>query len=395
MRRRVFGWIACGAFLFQSGIAVAQNTLETLQQELDEAKQQHQDVTSQVLSNFFNQIDPAMGSPDAALALYVQVCSAQPDFVPPDTRQTNESPLLASLLACGIPPTPVMTEHEEESATEKEARLAIDQANLARFGAVLQLHCGLMHYAALFVVKPDQKDLQNDWVAWLTSAAQIYPQTSVPAVSSDQNPEPRKKKRDWDGITRPPPFDPADMKGKAMRDSLISKFLGFNSWADKDQGGWAVQDLPRLFRANVLEPLRVSPTAATLAAWDAYIAMANVDEKDNDKWNQVDYPPLQFDRACDDYIVAPSPEKLEGLVDLIKANPTYPQVDDWINRVHQLLDDYRTHHGGNAPVAQNPASAPAPSTPATNSNVIVTTQQQGDATIIITHTNSAPANPQP
>jgi len=400
MRRRGFGWIACGAFLFQGGIAVAQNTLETLQQELDEAKQQHQDVTTQVLSNFFGQIDPAMASPDAAVALYVQVRSAQPDFTPPDAKQDNESTLLASLLACGIPPTPVVTEHEEESETEKEARVAIDQANLARLGAVLQLHCGLMHYAALFVVKPDQKDLQNDWVAWLTSAAQIYPQTSVPAVPADQNPEPHKKKRDGeDGphvITRPPPFDPADMKGKAMRDSLISKFLGFNSWAAKDQGGWAVHDLPKLFRTNVLEPLRASPTAATLAAWDTYIAMVNADEKDNDKWNQVDYPPLQFDRACDDYAIAPSTEKLEGLVNLIKANPTYPQVDDWINRVHQLLDDYRTSHGGNAPVTQNPATAPAsaPSTPATNSNVIVTTQQQGDATIIITHTNSAPANPQ-
>jgi hypothetical protein len=194
-----------------------------------------------------------------------------------------------------------------------------------------------------------------------------------------------------------------------MRDSLISKFLGFNAWPEKNStagntsgsssdgkapGDWSVQDLPSLFRANVLEPLRASPTAATLAAWDAYIAMMNADEQDNDKWNQVDYPPLQFDRACDDYTVAPSTEKLEGLVNLIKANPTYPQVDDWITRVHQLLDDYRTRQGGNAPVAQNPATAPTPSTPGGTSNVIVTTQQQGDATIIITHTNAAPANPQ-
>jgi hypothetical protein len=253
-----------------------------------------------------------------------------------------------------------------------------------------------MHYAALFVVKPDQKGLQDNWVAWLTSAAQIYPQLSVSALNSDQNPEPeapKKKKDAEDGA--PHPFNPEDMKGKAMRDSLISKFLGFNSWADKDQGGWSVRDLPRLFRTNVLEPLRTSPTTATLAAWDAYIAMANADEQDNDKWNQVINPPLQFDRACDDYAVTPSTEKLETLVALIKANPTYPKVDDWITKIGKMMDDYRAHHGGAAPVAQSPTtnSAPsAPSAPTDNPNVTVTTEQQGDATIIITHTNSAPIN---
>jgi hypothetical protein len=369
MRRYGLGWIAWGAFLFQGGFAMAQNSLNALEQELNEAKQQHQEVTAQALANFFSQIDAAMGSPDAAVALYQQAGGILPD------------------------PTPVVTEHENETATEKQARLALDQANLSRLGAVLQLHCGLMHYAALFVVKPDQKGLQDEWVAWLKSAAQIYPQLGGPAGNSDQKPEPPKKKKDkGEGAPRPPSFNPADLKGKAMRDSIISKFLGFKGWADKEQGGWAVQNLPKLYRANVLEPLRASPTTATLAAWDAYIAMANADEKDNDKWNQVVYPPLQFDRACDDYSVAPVTEKLEGLVGLIKANPTYPQVDDWISRVRQLMDDYRARHGGNTTVAPNPA--PAPSSPPGNPNVIVTTTTQGDMTIITTRTNSAPTNPQ-
>ena len=65
--------------------------------------------------------------------------------------------------------------------------------------------------------------------------------------------------------------------------------------------------------------------------------MANADEKDNDKWaHEVDFPPLQFDRACDDYAVTPSTEKLEGLVNLIKANPTNPHADDWFTRVGGL-----------------------------------------------------------
>jgi hypothetical protein len=322
------------------------------------------------MANFFSQLDAAMASPDGAVALYEQAGGTPPD------------------------PAPVVTEHENETETEKEARLAVDQANLSKFGAVLQLHCGLMHYAALFVLKPDQKGLQDEWVAWLQKAAQIYPLLAMPQNTEDQNPTPPpsdskgKKNREARNKARTPSFNPGDLKKKSMSDSIISKFLGFNAWGDKEQGTWAVQDLPKLFRTNVLEPLRTAPTPATLAAWDAYIAMANADETDNTKWNQVVYPPLQFDRASDDYAIQPSTDKLEVLVNLIKANPTFPQADDWITRVHQLLADYRAKHGGPPVTTQAPATNST--TPVGNPNVTITTEQQGDATIIITHTNSAP-----
>ncbi len=370
MRRYLWGYIAGGAYLLQGGFAVAQSSLDALQQELNEAKQQHQDVSSQVLSNFFSQLDPAMASPDSATALYQQAGGAMPD------------------------PSPIVTQNEDETPTEKQARLAFDQANLTRLGTVLQLQCGLMHYAALFVVKPNQPGLQNDWVTWLKSAAQLYPQIAVPA-QPDAPPQEHHKKRREDGQgnakaqTRPPPFDPSDVAGKAMKDTAISKFLAFNAWGDKEQGGWAVKDLPKLYRTNVLEPLRASPTADTLAAWDAFIAMANADEKDNDKWNQVVYPPLQFDRACDAYSIAPSTDKLEALVNLVKANPTYPKVDDWISRVSQLMGDYRSHHGGGPASAQNPAGPTPSNIAAGGTNVTVT--KEGDMTIITTNTNSAPS----
>ena len=368
------GWaLALGlAFLLPGHLLRAQSSLDALEEALKEAKQQRQDATTQVLTNFFTQVDAAMASPEAAIALYQQAGGTLPD------------------------PTPVVTEHENETETEREARQALDQANLTRLGAVLQLHCGMMHYAALFVVRPDQKGLQDDWAAWLKTAAATYPQLNLPAPPPEEKPDPQKKKKNRDGgakaTTRPPPFNPSDLKEKAMRDSIISKFLAF-PWADKEQGGWSVQGLPELYRTNVLTPLRTSPTPATLAAWDTYIALANSDEHDDLKWNQVDFPPLQFDRACDDYAVTPSTEKLEVLVDLIKANPTAPQADDWIARVRGLLDDYRAHHGGAPAIAQNPApsSPPAPTDP----HVTVTTVQQGDATIITTHTNSAPVQNAP
>lgn len=185
-------------------------------------------------------------------------------------------------------------------------------------------------------------------------------------------------------------FDPSDLKTKALRDTIITKYLAFTAWGDKEQGAWAVKDIPRLYRANVLDPSRTAPTTTTLANWDVYIAMANADEKDNDKWNQQVYPPLQFDRATDDYALAPSTEKLEGLVNLIKASPTNSHADDWIARVRQLMDTYQASHGGAQAAMQTPALVTPVPAPTADPNVTVTQQQQGDATIITTHTNAAP-----
>lgn len=361
-----------GVVLFHGGIACAQNSLQALQEELKEAKDAHQQITAQALANFFGQVDPAMTSPDAAVALYQQAGGVLPD------------------------PAPVITENENETATEKQNRLALDQANLTRMAAVLQLQCGMLHYAALFVTKPDQEGLKDQWVAWLKSAAQAYPQAvNVPVTNpppANGDPESHHHKNKDAGIKPPAPFNPSDLKGKAMKDTIISKFLAFNAWGDKEQGGWAVKDLPKLYRSAVLEPLRATPNAATLVAWDTYIAMANADEPDNDKWAQVIFPPLKFDRACDDYSATPSTEKLEGLVNLIKANPTNPHADEWISRVSGLMDDYKAKHGG-AP-APPPATATTTMTPS-DPDVSVTTEQQGDATIITTHSNGAPVAPAP
>jgi hypothetical protein len=379
------------AVLFQSGsVARAQNSLQALEQELKEAKQQHDDTTSQTMASFFQQVDAAMASPDAAAALYEQAGGTPPD------------------------PTDVVTVHDSETATEKDARLARDQANLTIYGTALELQCGLLHYAALFVTKPDQPGLQDDFTNWLKTAAKTYPQLALPPIDKNAAPpvDTHKKKKDRDRERDreqeaadllapptppppPPPYNPTEIKNRAMRDTLISKYLGFKAWGDKsstdkNQGDWAVADIPKLYRQYVLDPQRTAPTTATLAAWDAYIAMANSDERDTDTWTQSTYPPLQFERACDDYTIAPSTEKLEGLIALIKANQTHPQAGEWFTRVEKMMNDYAVAHGG-AP--QTPAPSSSASAP-TNSNQTVTTE--GDMTIITTaHTNAAPTTPPP
>ncbi len=345
MRRIGVAAIGLTVFFLQGISAYAQDTVEALEKDLQDIKQSHQEATSQAVANFFTQVTTASQNPDAALALYQQSGGAMP------------------------PPTPVNSQHAHETPTEKEARDAQDAAMQVNLAYVAQLHCGLLHYAALFVTSPGQKGLHDEWIAWLKNTPQIFLQ-----IKEDDLLQTRELKR------------------KAMRDSVISAALGFNSWGDKEQGNWSVKGIPDLYRSEVLEPLRATPNADTLAAWDVYISLKNATEPDQGKWNNVEYPSLMFDRGCDDYAITASMDKLQVLHDLIKANPNHPKFDDMIARLHTLVQDYRTRHPG----AVTPQAADATvsgTTTTTDPNVKVTTTTDGDMTIITTKTNVPTSTP--
>jgi hypothetical protein len=301
-------------------------------------------------------------------------------------------------------PSPVVTTHEDESASEKDARLALDAANQTKLGLVLQLQLGLMHFGALFVVDPKRQGLQDQWINWLQKAAPAYsqigdlsqnPAGSGGAPGAVDPPRHHHHVQDADAAgaggapaAPPPKLNLAELKAQAISSSLISKYLQFRAWGSSDQGNWSVAGIPSLYKAAILDPSRTPPTEATLGYWDVYIHMANADEKDPDKWSQVDYPPLAFGRATDDYTLEPSTEKLEGLIKIAVAYPNYPGVKDWYAQIQTLLDAYKAQH---APAQ----TASAVAAPATNSAISVSEVQQGDATIVTTHTNSAPVNPPP
>lgn len=402
---RVLGaW--CGglvAWYLLSLSAVAMTSLDELDRELAQVKQEHQEANYQALNSFFNEIDAAMESPDAAMNLYQR--------------------------AGGILPTPtvVTTQYVDETPSEKEARLAQDQENASRIGYLVQMHCGLMHYAALFVVKPDTKGLQEEWITWLKEAAQNYPQLRgtenlrgiVPANSTDSadsddnnagnGSRNKKGKANPEPKANPETMPIGDWKGMTMVGSIISQYLGFQGWGGKEQAQWSVKSLPELYRANVLEPLRASPSAGTLRAWDVYIAMKQADARDAaeqsarsdikqpdagnvNKWDQDEYPYLQFERGCDDFAIRPSTEKLAALVDIIKANPTHSKADEWIARVHEMMKAYRDQKSGGTPSTPTVAS---PGTISGGPSVIVTTTTEGDMTVVTTHTNAPPAKPMP
>jgi len=373
---------AVGALLVMgmtaAGFCRAQSTLDALDQELKDVKQQHDDATAQNLSTFFAQVDQAMQSPDAAVQLWQSAGGAMPAA------------------------TGVVTQYANETASEREAREAKDKANADAVGTLVMVHCGLLHYGGQFVTTPadKQKTLKDDFNGWLMKTAQIYPQLGAPAT--DNTPQQgggggggeRKHHHGENGggggAPAPPPLKFDDLKGKTLKDSPITKLLGFtNAFKDKDQGGWSVKQIPALFKSNILDPSRATPNATTLSNWDLYIAMMQSDATDSDKWTSTDYPPLQFERAYDDASITPGTEKIEVLVQLIHANPTHPNADDWIKRARAMLDTYRAAHGGGGTtpaVVQNNA----PPAAVTNSNVTV--EQQGDAQIITTH-KPPPANP--
>jgi hypothetical protein len=312
--------------------ARAQTPLDALEKDLDEVKQQHQQMTAANFDNFLNELNAAAGDPQQAAQLYQAAGGKLPNA------------------------TAVKTEHEHETPDEKSARLEKDREKMARFESMLQLHCGMMRLAALFVEKPDTATLQGDWVAWLKSAAPTYEQL--------------------DG--------PEDIKNLKMDKSVIGAYLNFDDWGDKEQGKWSVSDLPKFFRSQVLEPLRTPPTAATLPVWDTYIAMKSIDEPDQDKWTGVEYPALLFEKDSDDFASAPSTEKLQTLVELIKANAKHPKVDDWIAQVHDMMKSYRSQIGATAVAGGAPAaSAPSDFVQPDNPNAAPAVAQ--------TVTNAAPA----
>jgi hypothetical protein len=291
-------------FFFCAGILIvlaagtgarAQTSLEVIQEDLRQAKQSHENANSQLMTTFLTGLQDAAQSPEAALDLYQK--------------------------AGGTPPsaTPVKTRYNYETPTEREKREAADAQNAQTFGGVVQLHCGLMRYAALLSIDSKKEDVQAQWLAWLKSVAPVYPR--LPSTS--------------------------EFKTTTMKSSIIGSYLGFDGWGNSEYGKWAVSDLPRLYHDLILQPLRTQPTPETLDAWDAYIAMEQADEVDQNKWTQEDEPALAFERASDDFAIEPTMDKLTILDAIIKGNPSNDHLDDWITRMQAMIATYRqgrTHH---------------------------------------------------
>jgi hypothetical protein len=344
MRRLGLNDVVWGGLLFLAGPAMAQSSLDVLEQDLNQVKQEHQEAASQIITAFISQLDAASQSPDAAANLYEAAGGTLPAA------------------------TPVSSANAYETPDEKAARQAQDQANLASFGYVLQLHCGLMRFAGLFVVHPDQKGLHEEWIAWLKTAAEVYPTLNPGQDAKSGTPRGAGARGARSGGGRAAWGGGLGYRDVAVRDSIISAYLGFHGWGEKEEGQWRVLDLPKLYRANILDPLRATPSADTLAAWDTYIAMKSSEESDRDRWDEIDYPALEFERGSDDFVSARSTEKLAILVALLKANSTHPQIDDWIARVHRMVQDLRNQKAGKAPSAPPAAPAtsddPAPVSPA-------------------------------
>jgi len=304
--KRIF--VLAALALVATGRLTAQTSLDVIIQDLKDARQQHDQAASQAMTSFLSALDAASQSGAQALDLYKRAGGSLPDLAP------------------------VRHHYEYETPTEKAARESIDAQSYAAAAIVVQVHCGLMRYAALLSLNPPPPGTKDQWLAWLKTIAQVYPQLAGSRA----------------------------LKDVAMRDSVISEYLGFHGWGASEQGGWAVHDLPRLYRSLVLEPLRHPPGPGTLDAWDTYTAMLQADETDHDKWTQADEPPLDFDRGADDFAIEPSLDKLAALDAIVKANPTSDQTNDWIARMTTMITVYQqggsNHSQMPGPTASSPTS---------------------------------------
>jgi hypothetical protein len=309
--KRLF--VMVGIALFAMSRVMAQTSLDVIIQDLKEVKQQHDQAASQAMTTFLTSLDAASQSGSMALDLYKRAGGNLPDL------------------------TPVRKHYEYETVSEKEARDAIDAQNYAAAAIVVQVHCGLMRYAALLTLKPPPPGIQDQWLVWLKTIAQVYPQLAGSRA----------------------------LKDVPMRDSVISNYLQFHGWGNSEQGGWAVHDIPRLYRDLVLEPLRHPPGPGTLDAWDTYTAMLQGDEPDHDRWAQVDEPPIDFDRGADDFAIEPTMDKLAALDAIVKANPTSDHLNDWIARMEAMIDVYQKAGANHSQTpAATPTAAPGTTAPA-------------------------------
>jgi hypothetical protein len=354
--------------------AWAQSSLEMLQRDLDEMKTEHEEMTAKNFAAFLSALQNAAETPDAAEKLYLQAGGTAPKAAE------------------------VRTEYEHETPTEASARLTIDRNEEASFSGALQLHCALMRYAAMFVTQPQAAGLNDEWLAWLKTAAQVYPQLAVVTTdtrgdpaSDDASRHSHHRHSDPPEPANPPPASPApvdlasQIRNLSVKTSPISSFLGFHHWGKSDEGAWKVADLPEFYRTQILEPLRKTPNADTLAAWDVYMAMMNADQPDAKTWTDVDYPKLLFDKDVDDFASAPDTEKLQTLIGIMKAHPDHPLQDEWLGRMKALIQGYRQQRSGGSAAATT-VPEPVPVQPDSGNEAPIT------ATAVVSPaTNSAPA----
>lgn len=283
---------------------MAQSTsIQVLEQDLQQAKTQHDAASSQQMTDFISALDAASQNPNAALDLYQKAGGDLPD------------------------PTPISKHYAYETPSEKAQREAQDQQNLTTFANIAQIHCGLMKNAALVASKPQDPKVNADWLEWLKSTAAIYPQLA----------------------------GKLPLKNTTMKDSIISKYLGFHGWGTSDPGMWSIQQLPALYKQLVLEPLRNPPGPGTIDAWNTYIAMMQADDPDPTHFAQSTEPALDFDRAADDFAIRPTMDKLQVVDQIIKSNPTSDHMDNWIARAQQMITQFA---GGGATHSQLPGATP-------------------------------------
>ena len=257
---------------------------------MKQAKATHDSSASQLMTTFLGTLQNAEQSPSFALDLYKKAGGNLPDAAPVQSR------------------------YEYETPTEKAEREAIDASNFSTVAIVIQIHCGLMYNAALLVTTPTAAGVQEGWIDWLKNTAAQYPQLQGTRA----------------------------LKKVAMRDSVISSYLGFSGWGDSAQGQWTVRDLPQLYHDLVLQrrcAIRRPPPRSTPGTPISPCARRTSRTRTSGRSRRSRRSTLTAMRTTT--TVQPSMDKLAALDAIIKANPTSDHLNDWIARMQAMIDSYR------------------------------------------------------
>ena len=295
--------VVCITFLLTP--AHSQNVvLDTLQSQINTLKKNQAQHRDKQFSHFIDDVTMAAASPEAAQTLIAQSIQNLAD--------AQAAALAAANPDGSAPPSPAPHRRKWEEQQNQNQSNTTDQAKLDAKGLMAQAHCGLLRFSALLAKTPDAPHLKEDWMAWLSSAAQNYP-----ALGNDS------------------------LGDKSMRDSPVTKSYEID-YGDKEQGDWTIRKLPDLFESNVLKPLGEAKDPKVLDAWETYMNMIKFDEQsDLNKWNTITCPSLTFKKKVAAYKLRPDVMKLQDLYNFAQQLQNHPEFNSMLDQITTFLNQMK------------------------------------------------------
>jgi hypothetical protein len=294
------------------------SSLDALQRELDELKTKQKGLIDNAFSTFLTEMDKDAVDGEAALAFL----DSAKETIAQDKANAEKPPTPDDGSGSSIDQA-VQSQPTERKHHHSQNQNTTNQPD----PMVAAAHCGLVRFAALYILHPDTANLDTQWKTWLESAGENYPSL----------------KRE-DPLFQTP-----------VSDSVIPKFYKMDL-SGKEQSDWKVAKLSDIYEKYILKPLGDANDPKVLAAWDTFAGMKKVDVDALTFSTDVE-PTLYFNKEVADYKLNPTVDKISKLYQLAEQNPAHKDFSKWLDTISGLIADMRARYGVPAPATTTTTTA--------------------------------------